>query len=142
MNSGIKRITIERSACNGPCPIYKASITGLGEVSYEGEHFVAREGSHTWKISTMKLEQLARAFEEASYFSLMREYQEPDISCNPCCITSIEYEDGRTKQVDHNLGDFSAPPQLTRLEDKIDKLAGINRYTRGRLSQKSNREKE
>ncbi len=99
MNSKMKLITIDRSACNGPCPIYKASIAGSGEVSYEGKHFVHREGKHHWKISTTRVEQLARYFEEARYLFLMSEYQQVEVTCGPGCITSIEYEDGRKKQL-------------------------------------------
>lgn len=134
MSSGMKRITISRSGCNGPCPIYEASITSLGEVIYEGTQFVGRAGKHQWKIAATKVEQLARSFEESMYFSLMDEYMQMEVTCSPGCITSIEYEDGRKKQIDHDFGDSSAPEALILLENKIDQLAGINRYTRAVLS--------
>ena len=37
-------ITMERTPCHGTCPVYKLTISGNGEVTYEGHNFVEVEG--------------------------------------------------------------------------------------------------
>ena len=44
-------------------------------------------------------------------------------------MTSIEYEDGSYKSVEHYHGDPAAPNALTDLEDEIDRILGVERYT-------------
>lgn len=129
MASRITRITLQRTPCDGPCPVYRLTILDTGEVQYLGEAHVARTGPHTWKISGRRLERLAEAFERARYSRLEDRYTNREFGDAPGCRTSIEYEDGSSKSVDHYHGDPSAPFALTELEDEIDRIVGVERYT-------------
>jgi Domain of unknown function (DUF6438) len=129
MASRVEQITLRRTPCNGPCPVYEVTVRGTGEVEYLGEAHVAREGAHRWKISERRLQRLAEAFEKARYSRLEDRYTNREFAGAPGCRTSITYEDGSSKSVDHYHGDPAAPGVLTVLEDEIDRIIGVERYT-------------
>src|ERR687894_241291 len=129
MASRISKVTLERTPCQGPCPVYRVTVFGSGDVRYFGEAHVARTGAHRWKISGRRLERLAEAFERARYSRLEDRYTDREFAGAPGCMTSVEYEDGGSKSVEHYHGDPSAPDALTELEDEIDRILGVERYT-------------
>jgi hypothetical protein len=131
-----RKITLRRTPCDGPCPVYELTILGTGEVTYLGEANVARTGEHRWGISERRLERLAEAFERARYSRLEDRYTGREFADAPGCLTSIEYEDGSSKSIDHYHGDPSAPDALTELEDEIDRIVGVERYTEPELPPK------
>ena len=114
-------ITIKRTGCNGPCPVYSAKIYRDGTVVYFGEWFVKVEGERVLKISLERLDQLIRAFEGARYFSFRRRY-DANVTCLPTTTTSLKLE-GRRKKIVEN--ECAGPDELEELEDKIDELAGL-----------------
>jgi hypothetical protein len=128
MASRIKKITLRRTPCRGPCPAYEVTVWGTGEVAYLGEAHVHTAGVHRWRISERRLQRLAEAFERARYSRLEDSYTSREFADAPGCVTSIEYEDGSFKTVDHYHGDPSAPDTLTELEDEIDRIVGVERY--------------
>jgi Domain of unknown function (DUF6438) len=129
MTSKIRKVTLERTPCHGPCPVYRVTVLGTGEVEYFGEAHVARPGAHRWRISPRRLDRLAEAFERARYSRLEDSYTNHEFTDAPGCLTSVEYEDGSSRSIDHYYGDPSAPAALTELEDEIDRIVGVERYT-------------
>jgi hypothetical protein len=127
--SRVKKITLRRTPCQGPCPAYEVTVRGTGEVEYFGEAHVAKAGAHRWKISERRLQRLAAAFERARYSRLEDRYTNREFTDAPGCLTSISYEDGSSKSIDHYHGDPAAPDALTELEDEIDRIVGVERYT-------------
>jgi Domain of unknown function (DUF6438) len=133
MASTFRKITLRRTPCYGPCPVYELTILGTGEVTYLGEAHVAKAGAHSWRISGRRLERLAEAFERARYSRLEDRYTSREFTDAPGCLTSVEYEDGSSKSIVHYHGDPSAPDTLTELEDEIDRIVGAERYTEPEL---------
>jgi hypothetical protein len=129
MISEIRKITLQRTPCHGPCPVYRVKVSGTGEVEYFGKAHVARAGTYRWRISRRRLERLAEAFERARYSLLEDSYTNREFTDAPGCLTSIEYGDGSSKSIIHYHGDPSAPGELTELEDEIDRIVGVERYT-------------
>jgi Domain of unknown function (DUF6438) len=129
MTSTVRKITLRRTPCYSPCPVYEVTVWGTGEVAYFGEAHVDKAGAHRWRISRRRLDRLARAFERARYSRLEDGYTSREFTDAPGCLTSIEYEDGSYKSIDHYHGDPSAPDALTELEDEIDRIVGVERYT-------------
>ena len=127
---GVK-IMLERTECFSTCPVYKLTIYGDGRVVYEGIRFVQVEGIIKATISEDKIKQLVLEFKRLDYFSLDSSYEEFNATDMPSAITSYTVN-GKTKTVRHYHGDFSAPKQLTQLENRIDKIVGsepwVNRY--------------
>ena len=129
MTSRVRKITLRRTPCQGPYPAYEVTVRGTGEVEYFGEAHVDKAGAHRWKISWRRLQRLAEAFERAGYSRLADRYTNREFTDAPGCLTSIEYEDGSSKSIDHYHGDPAAPDALTELEDEIDRIVGVERYT-------------
>jgi hypothetical protein len=129
MSSRIRKITLQRTPCHGPCPVYRVTILGTGEVEYFGEVHVDKTGTHRWRISRRRLQRLEEAFERAKYLRLADDYTECEATDAPGCLISVEYDDGSSKSVVHSHGDPSAPDTLTDLEDEIDRITGVERYT-------------
>ena len=78
-------------------------------------------------IPEEKIEQLLEEFESIDYFALNDNYKERTITDAPSVITSITV-DGKTKTIEHYHGDFNAPEELTRLEDKIDEIINTDQW--------------
>ena len=129
MTTKIRKFTLERTPCCGPCPVYKVTVSGAGEEEYFGEAHVDKAGTHRWRISRRRLQRLAEALERANYLHLEGDYTRGGITGAPGCLISVEYDDGRSKCVAHLLGDPAAPDALTDLEDEIDRITGVERYT-------------
>ena len=123
-------ITLERTVCFGVCPEYKLTIYGDGSVIYEGTRFVMVEGKRTITISEEKVRQLLSEFKKIDYFSLNDNYEEFMATDMPSAFTSLTV-DGKTKTVRHYHGDFSAPKELTELENKIDEIVNSNQWIIG-----------
>jgi hypothetical protein len=139
MTSKIRKITLERTPCYGPCPVYKVTVSGTGEVEYFGEAHVDRAGTHRWRISRRRLQRLEEAFKRAKYLHLEDDYTEYGVADAPGCLTSVEYDDGSSKSIAHYHGDPAAPDALTELEDEIDRIVGVERYTEPLLPPEGNR---
>ncbi|MFC2032125.1 DUF6438 domain-containing protein [Chloroflexota bacterium] len=120
-------ITLERTPCYGFCPVYKLTIGGDGTVVYEGKDFVSIRNREETTISQGEIDQLVKEFKRIDYFSLNDEYTERTITDAPSVITSITL-DGKTKTIEHYHGDFSAPEELTELEDKIDEIVNSEKW--------------
>lgn len=129
--SVLRKVTFERTACYGRCPVYRLTVHGTGEVEWIGERFVAREGTHRWTISPDKVERLWDAFAKADFLALNDGYTFVSVTDAPGCVTSIELEDGRFKKVDHYHGDDTAPETLYRLENLIDAIVGTGPCIKG-----------
>src|SRR5215211_2178790 len=140
MNSRIRKLTLERTPCHGPYPVYKVTVWGTGEVVYFGEAHVDKAGTHRWRISRRRLQRLAEAFKKAGYSRLEDSYTSREFVGAPGCLTSVEYDDGTSRSIDHYHGDPSAPDALTELEDEIDRIVGVERYTEPEFSCPSERD--
>ena len=120
-------ITLERGPCFGACPVYRLTVYGDGRVIYEGIRFVSVEGTRTATISEDKVRQLVGKFYAIDYFSLNDEYTHVNATDMPSATTSITIG-GKIKTIIHYHGDFSAPDELTALEDKIDEIVSTDQW--------------
>jgi hypothetical protein len=143
MTSKVTKITLERTPCHGPCPVYKVEVLGTGEVEYFGEAHVDKAGTHRWRISWRRLQRLAEAFERANFLHLdlhlEDDYTSRGVTDAPGCLISVEYDDGSSKSIVHYHGYPAAPDALTELEDEIDRITGVERYTEPDFSPEGNR---
>ena len=102
-------ITLERTVCYGPCPIYKVTVTSDGTVTFEGRQNVKVKDVVKGHISREDVGSLVAAFDAASYFTLNDSYQTQKDGCpeawtdNPTAITSIRIN-GKTKTISHYYG--------------------------------------
>ena len=137
-------ITLERTGCEGVCPMYTLKISADGRVLYRGKLFVRTRRAES-KLTQEQLRQLLAEFEKADYFSLRDRYQSWEDGCPtgwldlPSAITSIRIN-GRAKTITHDYGcrEKSAngpsgavyPKELFVLEQRIDEIVGTARWTK------------
>ena len=110
------KITLERTACFGTCPIYSLVISGDGNVTYEGKRFVKTLGVQTYQIPVSDVEELVALVYQKNYFSLKDRY-EFSATDLPTVITTVRVED-EIKTVENYGG--AGPAQLHEIERKID----------------------
>jgi hypothetical protein len=117
------KITLKRSACFGTCPVYSIIINGDGVVNYQGEKYVKQLGDIKTTIPPSKVKTLIDTLLKEDYLNLADSYNKMEMTDMPSVITSLTIN-GKTKSIEHYLGDRSAPEKLTKLEDNID--AAVN----------------
>jgi len=130
-------ITLERTVCYGRCPAYKLSIKSDGAVLFEGIDFTKVKGKAEDKISSEKVSQLIKAFENADFYNLNGKYDNQNCyqwTDNPSATTSIQI-DGKAKSIAHYQGcregndNFKKElSKLTELENKIDEIVETKRW--------------
>jgi Domain of unknown function (DUF6438) len=122
------KITLERTACFGTCPIYTVTLYEDGRVVYEGEKYVDVAGEQAINIGEEAFAELMQAVEDVGYFEWDDEYMVEDATDHPYAMTSVT-RDGETKTINHYTGDGSAPPELSYLENWIDVVAMTQQWT-------------
>lgn len=124
------KIVLSRTGCYGMCPSYRVEVHGDGTVLYDGASFVAITGSHRASVSRDVVSEIVEAFRAADYFSLRDKYMWGATDL-PTYKTSISV-DGRTKEVIDYAGEqVGMPKSVSKLEEAIDRLSGVERWTKG-----------
>lgn len=112
------RITMEKGACYGTCPVYSITISGTGKAEYEGRQFVDRVGTYEKQLNPREISQLFNAFECANFFDFQSEYT-ADISDLPTTWVTFEHRGFKRKVKDY----YQAPEELKKLEKMIEDIA-------------------
>ncbi|MBA3259505.1 MAG: hypothetical protein H0T68_08580 [Gemmatimonadales bacterium] len=99
-----------------------------------GTQHVTHQGAATASIAPAMVDSLVAELEAGGYFGFDERYLRGAPGCgqyatdSPTVITSLTV-DGRTRQIRHDHGCSAAPPELMRLERRIDEVAGTARWT-------------
>lgn len=109
--------SINRTACYGKCPMYKATFMDNGEVFYVGKRFVDNIGTYKTLITSEEVEAIKKEIVSANYFELDSLYPTP-ISDFPSCITEAQLNGQRKKIVDRR----NPPAELKTFEKYLDTL--------------------
>ncbi len=121
------KLSLERQACYGFCPMYKVSVDSNGLVTYVGERFVKLKGTHKAQLGKSQLERLWTALERANLSQYNNFYKKMSVTDLPSAIIQFRGK-RRSKSIDHYHGDKSAPESLTRLENELDSLIGTRKW--------------
>lgn len=125
-------ITLRRTSCYGPCPVYSVEIFEDGFIRYVGMEFVQYKGEQRAVVSRDVVEQLVASFVRADYFALKDSYDECrrrngtgwDVTDLPTTYTSLLI---RTRK--KSIRDYvCAPKKLRELELEIDRVANTQRW--------------
>lgn len=142
-------ITLERSACYGPCPDYRVEIKGTGEVVFTTEeeavdgvaalhrsfqiNGVLVPGRHVSRISRAELDRLIALFRSARFFGLKDSYR-AQVTDSPSYVLTFRSGNSR-KQVEDYVGSLVGMPAVVEfLEGEVDRAAGTERWTKGNAS--------
>jgi hypothetical protein len=125
--TGNVSIALTRGVCFGFCPDYTVTITGDGQVQYEGRRFVNVVGRRTATIPREAVARLVRRFDEIGFHRLRDAYR-AEVTDLPTYSVSITRE-GRTKTVVDYGGTSAGMPQSVReLQNEIDRVAGTAQW--------------
>jgi hypothetical protein len=116
-------IKMERSACFGSCPVYTIEIKSNGEITYNGERYVETKGKQKLQLSKSEINALKDAISESRFYSLNDRY-DGNITDLPATTITLKTITGEKSVYDY----YMAPPRLSELEKKIDKIAGIEEF--------------
>ncbi len=125
---GPVEISLERTVCYGFCPAYTVTITGDGEVIYEGRAFVDAVGERRARIPAADVQALLARFDAIGFDQLQDEYANRNITDLPTRVITLT-RNGRTKRVLDYAGHTVGMPQAVRdLEDEIDRVANTAQW--------------
>ncbi len=122
-------VTLSRSPCLGPCPVYDASLYEDGTLVYEGRRFVQLEGRRTKNVGADTVVRVKRALDDGGVRGL-----------SWWCCNCQEATDSSTvvigfhgsfwwKTINHYHGCSKAPRWLSAFEDSLDDLLGTAEFT-------------
>ncbi len=108
-------IFLQKTACHGACPIYKATLYSNGKIIYRGEKFTPYIGEIETQLSQKDLMHLINEFEKIQFGQYSSHYVNDKISDVPSII--IQYKE---KQI--IMRGFEVPSKLTALISKTEKM--------------------
>ncbi len=117
--------SIQRTACYGQCPMYKAVFMDNGEVHYIGRRFVDKIGTYSGLISSEQVLDIQNKITEYSYFELDSLYPTP-IADFPSCITEASLNGVTKKVIDRR----NPPKNLKAFEKYLDEVLGTVELTK------------
>lgn len=143
-------IVLRRSTCSQPknaflpstanCPEYEVRVHGDGVMLFKGWRGVAQPGERAEPVGRELLQHLLAAFKTARFLSLNETYEAvPDgerivtgdiVEHLKPTVTITLVLGGESITVRHYLGDTSAPPELTKLEESVDRLLATERWVK------------
>lgn len=109
--------SIERTACYGQCPMYKATFMDNGELIYVGKRFVEKIGTYRALLSENEVVEIKNKIVEYKYFDLDSLYPTP-ISDFPSCLTEVRLNGKNKKVIDRR----NPPENLKSFEKFLDSL--------------------
>ncbi len=121
------RISMERTACFGACPIYTVTIMGDGQVTYNGRRFVRVTGDQHGTASLADVAHLVAMMDAAHFFNLPDEYR-ARVTDLPSQVITLQ-SGGRTKTVTDYGGEMIGMPHAVReIEAEIDRVANTAQW--------------
>jgi len=140
-------ITLARSACFGPCPVYQVTIHGdgrvifttdtepVGQVDEAHRRFVQSDGvllpgTHEDNVSVADVATLIERFRAAGFWKLRHAYSTP-VSDSPTYVVTFDTGKSRKTVIDYAGSESGMPHSVTELEEAIDRVANTDRWVRG-----------
>ena len=128
-----KEISISRTSCLGKSPIYQATITSEGHVSWQGEKHVSSLGEKKFKVSTQRIKKIEDLLLSFDYKNFIYHTTAQIVPESPSCITRVVYKYGEHKTVVHDLCDEDpgcdntkhSLKKLDAFERKMEELMGL-----------------
>ena len=122
--SPVTKISLERTACYGTCPVYKLTVYSDGKVEYEGKDHVKEKGARSSKIDEKFFVRLMKKADEIGFFKLKDRY-DGLVTDLPTRITTVTKGDV-SKAVRNYYG---GPKGLHDLEQLIDEVTNSAQWT-------------
>ena len=130
------KITLSRGPCLGACPVYSVSIDGSGNVIFKAgvwsdPPFGEPRAIYRGHIDQGRVRQLFQAFQEARFFGLYDQYEYGAIDL-PEYRIGISFDGHKKEVLDYSGETVDMPPEVTELENLIDRVAGTRKWLASR----------
>lgn len=134
-------ISLERTHCYGPCPVYEVQIYGDGRVRYEGHENVKEVGIREATIGKEKIIELLKHIYEIRFFGMKSRYESIAVLNEESGVVQegiSRLTDQPTKIIAVRIGGYEkrvedyhfAPKELADLSPKIDAVAGTGKWVK------------
>lgn len=123
-------IHMQRTACFGFCPVYELKITKNGNVTFIGKQHVKHTGQSESQLSEENLDQMFQKIKESHFWEIPANPEcESRMTDMPSVYLTIKMA-GKRHHVNHYHGcrGFEYEKELTKLENAIDSLAGVEKW--------------
>jgi ankyrin repeat protein len=123
-------ISLQRSRCLGSCPGYKVTLSGTGDITFDGGDNLAIPGTHQAHISPAAVLDLLERFRSANFFSANDDYVcgWTDMSSHTLTLTL----NGISKRVlDYGGPIVGMPDAIQALEAAVDDATDTARWVHG-----------
>jgi hypothetical protein len=124
---GVTELGIERTPCDGSCPVYSAVFSADGTVRYEGKLHVEHVGVRTGKVPKEKFEALAAFVLDSGFITLEDSYFKP-VRGLPSAVTTVVA--GGVRKAVRDQKD-AGPAKLVEVEGRIDALLAEVKWDTG-----------
>jgi hypothetical protein len=113
----VVEISMERTMCYGPCPVYKVIFRNDGTAIYNGEAHVEKLGKYKGEIDEQDFKFLLEFMKKLNFTQLKDEYTIPITDCANT-ITTMMINGDEVKRV-NNYAD-AGPMEIWAIEKVID----------------------
>lgn len=121
VNSNVE-IILTRSVCFGFCPDYTVTISGDGQVRYEGRRFVNAVGTRTATVPREDVARLLQRFDAVGFDRLNDAYR-GRMTDLPTYTVTLVRNGHRKTVVDYGGVDAGMPRTVRDLQQEIDRVA-------------------
>lgn len=122
-------LTLERTGCYGPCPVYSIALHDDGRVVYQGRAFVKLVGEVKGQTERSTIDILRRDIRRSGLMALGKDCCDCyDITDHPGANIRYDFGLGERGSIDHHHGCEAAPAWLGMLEDRIDEVLQSKRF--------------
>ena len=110
-------LLMEKTACFGTCPVYIAWVNASGELTFKGDSFVPKAGSHEFQIKAEEVDLIYELVHSTDFFSLKDRYY-GDMTDLPTIY--FTFNDGTKEKRIMNY--YGGPESLKTLENAFEKI--------------------
>lgn len=114
-----EKITMDKGACLGNCPVFKLAVYENGIVTYLGERNTERTGLYYKQLDKRTLEQLLTSFRETNLWQFNDIYRGDFMDQQSQTVTITFSDQGSSKKI---LGKSSRPEPVRALERRLDAI--------------------
>ena len=111
-------VSLQTGGCFGYCPVFKLTATTSGQVRYEGQRFVKKEGRDSFLLTPAELAQLRSKVTAVNLWQYPDRIQSDIMDAPSATLTA--YDGTRSKSV---VGSIDRPAPLLELENMLKDLA-------------------
>lgn len=109
-------ISLERTPCDGPCPVYRVTLYRSGKAELEAKAHLPQTGEFTGQVDLLTYARLCYALDNGRFKDFSDQYR-ANLTDNTACIITVTSGNNQKSVTDYgNIG----PIQLWALEQTID----------------------